>query len=135
MTMRPILSGLIAAWMAFACVLPVYAAGETDNATSNGKSPELMIQEASTMLEDAKALLAEAKAESVDKAADANNSASGGFSKFDALIAGLSIFVLAVFVGFEVITKVPPTLHTPLMSGSNAISGITVVGALSLIHI
>ena len=42
----------------------------------------------------------------------------------------LTIFVLAVLVGFEVITKVPPTLHTPLMSGSNAISGITVVGAL-----
>jgi len=40
------------------------------------------------------------------------------------------IFVLAVFVGFELITKVPPTLHTPLMSGSNAISGITIVGAL-----
>ena len=42
----------------------------------------------------------------------------------------LTIFVLAIFVGFEVITKVPPTLHTPLMSGSNAISGITIVGAL-----
>ena len=42
----------------------------------------------------------------------------------------LTIFVLAVFVGFGIITKVPPTLHTPLMSGSNAISGITVVGAL-----
>ena len=53
-----------------------------------------------------------------------------GFTRFDALMAGLSIFVLAVFVGFEVITKVPPTLHTPLMSGSNAISGITIVGAL-----
>ncbi len=46
------------------------------------------------------------------------------------LIANLTIFVLAVFVGFEIITKVPPTLHTPLMSGSNAISGITIVGAL-----
>ncbi len=46
------------------------------------------------------------------------------------LIASLTIFVLAIFVGFEVITKVPPTLHTPLMSGSNAISGITLVGAL-----
>jgi NAD(P) transhydrogenase subunit alpha len=44
----------------------------------------------------------------------------------------LTIFVLAMFVGFEVITKVPPTLHTPLMSGSNAISGITVIGALVL---
>ena len=40
------------------------------------------------------------------------------------------VFVLAIFVGFELITKVPPTLHTPLMSGSNAISGITIVGAL-----
>jgi NAD(P) transhydrogenase subunit alpha len=40
--------------------------------------------------------------------------------------------VLAIFVGFEVITKVPPTLHTPLMSGSNAISGITIIGALIL---
>ena len=46
------------------------------------------------------------------------------------LISALTIFVLAIFVGFEVITKVPPTLHTPLMSGSNAISGITLVGAL-----
>ena len=42
----------------------------------------------------------------------------------------LYIFILAIFVGFEVITKVPPTLHTPLMSGSNAISGITIVGAI-----
>lgn len=48
----------------------------------------------------------------------------------DPFVAALTIFVLAVFVGFEVITKVPPTLHTPLMSGSNAISGITLVGAL-----
>ena len=46
------------------------------------------------------------------------------------LMAGLTIFVLAVFVGFDVINRVPTTLHTPLMSGSNAISGITVVGAL-----
>jgi NAD(P) transhydrogenase subunit alpha len=42
----------------------------------------------------------------------------------------ITIFVLAIFVGFEVITKVPPILHTPLMSGSNAISGITIIGAL-----
>ena len=46
------------------------------------------------------------------------------------LVLLLTIFVLAIFVGFEIITKVPPTLHTPLMSGSNAISGITIVGAL-----
>jgi len=42
----------------------------------------------------------------------------------------LTIFMLAIFVGFEIITKVPPTLHTPLMSGSNAISGITIIGAI-----
>lgn len=45
-------------------------------------------------------------------------------------ILSLTIFVLAVYVGFEIITKVPPTLHTPLMSGANAISGITIVGAI-----
>lgn len=48
----------------------------------------------------------------------------------DALLPLLTIFMLAVFVGFEIITKVPPLLHTPLMSGSNAISGITIIGAL-----
>ncbi len=47
-----------------------------------------------------------------------------------ALLTELYIFVLATIVGFEVITKVPPTLHTPLMSGANAISGITLIGAL-----
>ena len=47
-----------------------------------------------------------------------------------ALIFSLFIFVLACFIGFELISKVPPTLHTPLMSGANAISGITLVGAL-----
>ena len=44
-------------------------------------------------------------------------------------ITTITIFILAVFVGFEIITKVPPTLHTPLMSGSNAISGIAIIGA------
>ncbi len=46
------------------------------------------------------------------------------------LTFAIIIFVLAMFVGLEVITKVPTTLHTPLMSGSNAISGITIIGAL-----
>jgi len=48
----------------------------------------------------------------------------------EGLVILFVIFVLAMFVGFEVITKVPPTLHTPLMSGSNAISGITVIGSM-----
>jgi NAD(P) transhydrogenase subunit alpha len=46
------------------------------------------------------------------------------------LLFAIYIFVLATFVGFEVIGKVPKLLHTPLMSGSNAISGITIIGAL-----
>ena len=45
-------------------------------------------------------------------------------------VTALTVFVLAVFIGFEVIAKVPPLLHTPLMSGSNAISGITIIGAM-----
>jgi len=48
----------------------------------------------------------------------------------DSLLTALYVFVLASFVGYEVIRKVPPILHTPLMSGSNAISGITIVGAV-----
>ena len=55
--------------------------------------------------------------------------ATGGDSLAAALatyVAPITIFVLAVFVGFEIITKIPPTLHTPLMSGSNAISGIAI---------
>ena len=45
-------------------------------------------------------------------------------------IVGLYVFILAIFVGFEVISKVPSTLHTPLMSGANAIHGIIVIGAM-----
>ncbi len=48
----------------------------------------------------------------------------------EALLIPITVFLLAGFVGFELITKVPPTLHTPLMSGANAISGITIVGAI-----
>ncbi|HUF95483.1 MAG TPA: NAD(P) transhydrogenase subunit alpha [Acidimicrobiia bacterium] len=47
------------------------------------------------------------------------------------LVIGITVFVLAAFVGFEVISKVPPTLHTPLMSGANAISGITIIAAIT----
>ncbi len=50
------------------------------------------------------------------------------------LLIGLYVFILSVFLGFELITKVPPTLHTPLMSGSNAISGITILGALACVN-
>ena len=48
----------------------------------------------------------------------------------EVFVAALTIFILALFLGFEIITQVPPRLHTPLMSGANAISGITLVGTL-----
>lgn len=48
----------------------------------------------------------------------------------EVFILALTVFLLAAFIGFEVITKVPPTLHTPLMSGANAISGVSIVGAI-----
>ena len=48
----------------------------------------------------------------------------------ESLLVAIYIFVLAIFVGFEVIAKVPTLLHTPLMSGSNAISGIALIGAM-----
>jgi len=61
--------------------------------------------------------------------ADADGIA-GATQSADSLVLLLTIFALAIFVGVEIITKIPPTLHTPLMSGSNAISGITLIGAL-----
>ncbi len=51
------------------------------------------------------------------------------------LLVSLYVFVLAAFLGYELITKVPPTLHTPLMSGANALSGITLLGAVSLLGV
>jgi H+-translocating NAD(P) transhydrogenase subunit alpha len=48
----------------------------------------------------------------------------------DAFLSALTIFVLALYVGFELIGKVPPTLHTPLLSGANAVSGVTLIAAL-----
>ena len=52
------------------------------------------------------------------------------FMTLEGFILSLTVFALAIFLGFELISKVPPTLHTPLMSGANAISGISIVGAL-----
>ncbi len=76
----------------------------------------------SGFLSDALTILADAAV------ADASAAASADASGHVMLL--VTVFVLAVFVGVEVITKIPPTLHTPLMSGSNAISGITLIGAI-----
>lgn len=55
---------------------------------------------------------------------------TSGVTELVELLADVYIFVLAAFVGHQVITRVPPLLHTPLMSGTNAISGISLVGSL-----
>lgn len=68
--------------------------------------------------------------DSIVEATHAQASTANSTPRSLVIVTSLTVFVLAVFVGFEVIAKVPPTLHTPLMSGSNAISGITVVGAI-----
>ena len=60
----------------------------------------------------------------------AEKTAGEAASSSSTLMLLLTIFMLAVLLGFEIITKIPPTLHTPLMSGSNAISGITLIGAI-----
>jgi H+-translocating NAD(P) transhydrogenase subunit alpha len=51
------------------------------------------------------------------------------------VLVSVYVFVLAAFLGFELINKVPPMLHTPLMSGANAMSGITIIGALALVGV
>lgn len=62
--------------------------------------------------------------------ATSSSSVTTNVSRGARIVASFTVFLLSVFVGFEVINKVPPTLHTPLMSGSNAISGITIIGAV-----
>ncbi len=66
----------------------------------------------------------------VEAAATAGETAAAEASGPAPIVINVAIFVLACFVGYEIITKIPPLLHTPLMSGSNAISGITLVGSL-----
>ena len=113
-------------------VLPEAVPGELDDAAGEpaANSSERLLDESATALSSADQALDEATQAVANAAQATRTDTKDDSSKFNALMAGLSIFVLAVFVGFEVITKVPPTLHTPLMSGSNAISGITLVGAL-----
>ena len=74
--------------------------------------------------------MSDAEKSDAEKSDAARGEAKGKTSRAAVLVGSVTVFVLAVFVGFEIINKVPPTLHTPLMSGSNAISGITVVGAI-----
>jgi len=101
---------------------------DSETKTSKATEPEHPADES-----DAETEKASTKKEPADSGTNAREEAdasAGGAARSPDRLAAVTIFVLAIFVGFEVITKVPPTLHTPLMSGSNAVSGITVVGAI-----
>jgi NAD(P) transhydrogenase subunit alpha len=98
------------------------SAGEQDNAA---ETPA-----ASTNSGDLKLNKMQEKAVEAIAAPATDDKPAAASNRVVVLIGSLTIFILAIFVGFEIINKVPPTLHTPLMSGSNAISGITIVGAL-----
>ena len=84
-------------------------------------------------LKDAAERLSEAAAELAviaDEAAEGTAAAAGGHAALDPIVFQLSIFALAIFVGYYVVWSVTPALHTPLMSVTNAISSVIVVGAL-----
>lgn len=101
------------------------AAAATDSAVTSG-----LVSGAATAAEPAANGDAASNVTAQREAATAAPPAHDTLSRRDTLLAAITLFVLAIFLGFELINKVPPTLHTPLMSGSNAISGITLVGAL-----
>ncbi len=107
------------------------SAQETKATEGKQKSGSANLELSSSAPTDEKAISAAVKADTdTAQATPAVGNGLVSVSKASVLVGSLTVFLLAVFVGFEVITKVPPTLHTPLMSGSNAISGITVVGAM-----
>jgi NAD(P) transhydrogenase subunit alpha len=124
MSMFPFLHRVVfvACCFAWVCFIPGQLLAQDK---SEAKTPAPLEEKAV----DAKAVESSPKHPvSVEK--ENGHAATGGTSRLQVLVFSLTIFALSVFVGFEVIAKVPPTLHTPLMSGSNAISGITIVGAL-----
>lgn len=118
---------MITRWLAWGAVFGALAALWTVAPPAAAEAPgPLLAQTASTGVE-------------VDEAAEAALPRTEQLASSDelrrerrlrGLISGITIFVIAIFLGVELINRVPATLHTPLMSGSNAISGITVVGAI-----
>lgn len=125
----PVRSAVVVRVAALLCWLvlagaPSLVRGQT---TESSSSPAAAVTAAAT---EAATVEAKGSATEDSAAAPASDRHMVSVSKASVLVGSLTVFLLSVFVGFEVITKVPPTLHTPLMSGSNAISGITIVGAI-----
>ena len=107
------------------------AAGDAD-VPATAAAEEIAPAEDKTPAADAKseaAALADEPA-ATDLTTNAQPVADAAADGSEKLLLMLTVFMLAVFLGVEIITKIPPTLHTPLMSGSNAISGITLIGAV-----
>jgi NAD(P) transhydrogenase subunit alpha len=125
--LRPCIGGMVALLVLLGPLDLDTALGQKKNKQREAKQPtaEVEAKDAASPSDGSKTGDADQEAVASQKSVDEPK-----FRRQDMLIASLTIFLLAIFVGFEVITKVPPTLHTPLMSGSNAISGITIVGAL-----
>ncbi len=122
---------MLATALAFSFLLPTpgYAQDSKTTGEVQAETAEMKLTSGNSTEEKAQQALSEIDAKSIAAAAPATNSLIS-VSKASVLVGSFTVFLLAVFVGFEIIAKVPPTLHTPLMSGSNAISGITVVGAM-----
>jgi NAD(P) transhydrogenase subunit alpha len=117
---------IVAGWLVLAAVVAAHSghdAPDGDKSRSGSAGPGSVAG-----MSDAEK--GDAEKGDAEKSGAARGEAKGKTSRAAVLVGSVTVFVLAVFVGFEIINKVPPTLHTPLMSGSNAISGITVVGAI-----
>lgn len=132
---RPFASGALGvacftALIAMCSVLPLalVAQEKGTEAKSTAEKPAVAQKAAADKAADIEVV--EVKTDASRDARATNTPAMVSVSKASVLVGSFTVFLLAVFVGFEIIAKVPPTLHTPLMSGSNAISGITVVGAM-----
>ena len=125
---RSIHSYLLVLLSALTCFAPTSALWAQDSAGEQDKAAETPA--ASTNSGDLKLNKMQEKAVEAIAAPATDDKPAAASNRVVVLIGSLTIFILAIFVGFEIINKVPPTLHTPLMSGSNAISGITIVGAL-----
>lgn len=127
---RMSLVGMLASLVLLTSVVSAQATGPANDAAKQLDSAEPLSPSDQPQRDQPQRDPTDEPVEAAESATPESTSSLDSDARRKLLLASLTIFVLAVFVGFEVITKVPPTLHTPLMSGSNAISGITIVGAL-----
>lgn len=124
------LTALLAMGSAFPLALVAQEKKAEAKSTAEAAEEPVAVQKAAADTAADGKVIVEAKTDASSSVHTTNTPAMVSVSKASVLVGSFTVFLLSVFVGFEIIAKVPPTLHTPLMSGSNAISGITVVGAM-----